>query len=81
MPSSKGTPTDPELREQLKEGKSHLADGKAVSVWIPLRYTGLLTQLKLFPEVKQETNKDGSGKGQWAAWKVVIKSKSPMQLN
>ncbi|KAM7220386.1 hypothetical protein V8F06_004165 [Rhypophila decipiens] len=41
MPSSKGNPTDPELREQLKE------------------------------EIKQEPNKSGDGKGQWAAWKAV----------
>ena len=40
MPSSKGKPTDPELREEIKE------------------------------DVKQETNKDGSGAGQWSAWKV-----------
>lgn len=41
-PSSKGKPTDPELREKVKE------------------------------EVKQETNKDGGGKGEWSAWKVGI---------
>jgi|TARA_R110002003_G_scaffold9_13_gene463 hypothetical protein len=40
MPSSKGKPTDPKLREKVKE------------------------------DVKNETNKDGSGKGQWSAWKV-----------
>jgi hypothetical protein len=40
MPSSKGKPTDPKLREKVKE------------------------------EVKNETNKDGGGKGQWSAWKV-----------
>lgn len=40
MPSSKGKPTDPKLREKVKE------------------------------DVKQETNKDGGGKGQWSAWKV-----------
>jgi hypothetical protein len=39
-PSSKGKPTDPKLREEVKE------------------------------EVKNETNKDGGGKGQWSAWKV-----------
>lgn len=39
-PSSKGKPTDPKLREKVKE------------------------------EVKNETNKDGGGKGQWSAWKV-----------
>jgi hypothetical protein len=41
MPSSKGKPTDPKLREKVKE------------------------------DVKNETNKDGSGKGQWSAWKVI----------
>lgn len=40
MPSSKGKPTDPQLREEVKE------------------------------KVKNETNKDGGGKGQWSAWKV-----------
>lgn len=40
MPSSKGKPTDPKLREKVKE------------------------------DVKNETNKDGGGKGQWSAWKV-----------
>lgn len=44
MPSSKGKPTDPKLREKVKE------------------------------EVKNETNKDGGGKGQWSAWKVGINS-------
>jgi hypothetical protein len=42
-PSSKGKPTDPKLREKVKE------------------------------EVKNETNKDGGGKGQWSAWKVSLK--------
>jgi hypothetical protein len=42
MPSSKGKPTDPKLREQVKE------------------------------DVKNETNKDGGGKGQMSAWKVCI---------
>jgi hypothetical protein len=41
-PSSKGKPTDPKLREKVKE------------------------------EIKQETNKDGGGKGQWSAWKVGL---------
>jgi hypothetical protein len=42
MPSSKGKPTDPKLREKVKE------------------------------QVKNETNKDGGGKGQWNAWKVGV---------
>ncbi|KAH7061324.1 hypothetical protein B0J12DRAFT_736474 [Macrophomina phaseolina] len=45
MPSSKGNPTDPKLREQVKK------------------------------EVQSETNKDGSGKGQWSAWKSAKLSK------
>ncbi|EOD44546.1 hypothetical protein UCRNP2_8741 [Neofusicoccum parvum UCRNP2] len=45
MPSSKGKPTDPKLREQVKK------------------------------EVQSETNKDGSGKGQWSAWKSAKLSK------
>lgn len=40
MVSSKGKPTDPKLREEVKE------------------------------KVKNQTNKDGGGKGQWSAWKV-----------
>jgi hypothetical protein len=62
MPSSKGTPTDPELREEIKEGSSHQRP-----TIDPLRQIVLNF---LATEVKQETNKDGSGKGQWAAWKV-----------
>lgn len=42
MPSSKGKPTDPKLRENMKE------------------------------EIKNETNKDGGGKGQWSAWKASV---------
>ncbi|KAK1913536.1 hypothetical protein P3342_005473 [Pyrenophora teres f. teres] len=45
VPSSKGKPTDPKLREKVKE------------------------------EVKNETNKDGGGKGQWSAWKASKLSK------
>ncbi|KAF1831550.1 hypothetical protein BDW02DRAFT_531603 [Decorospora gaudefroyi] len=45
QPSSKGKPTDPKLREKVKQ------------------------------DVKQETNKDGSGKGQWSAWKASKLSK------
>ncbi|KAF2257302.1 hypothetical protein BU26DRAFT_599821 [Trematosphaeria pertusa] len=45
MPSSKGKPTDPKLREKVKE------------------------------DVKNETNKDGGGKGQWSAWKAAKLSK------
>ncbi|KAF2036375.1 hypothetical protein EK21DRAFT_84066 [Setomelanomma holmii] len=45
MPSSKGKPTDPKLREKVKE------------------------------EVKNETNKNGGGKGQWSAWKAAKLSK------
>lgn len=61
MPSSKGKPTDPKLREEVKE-----------SEWIR---TGLLHTKDLAAdafalEVQNETNKDGSGKGEWSAWKV-----------
>ncbi|KAH6618587.1 hypothetical protein C7974DRAFT_400430 [Boeremia exigua] len=45
MPSSKGKPTDPKLREKVKE------------------------------DVKAKPNKDGSGKGQMAAWKAAEISK------
>lgn len=59
MPSSKGKPTDPKLREEVKESESNL---------IPPR-SGL-GEADVLLEVKNETNKDGSGKGQWSAWKV-----------
>jgi hypothetical protein len=67
MPSSKGKPTDPKLREEVKESKStwlFLPDDPADQI-----------------EVKNETNKDGSGKGQWSAWKVChsLNSHSPPQ--
>jgi hypothetical protein len=57
MPSSKGKPTDPKLREEVKESKSS----------IPVRIERHSADNA---EVKNETNKDGSGKGQWSAWKV-----------
>jgi hypothetical protein len=50
MVSSKGKPTDPKLREKVKE------------------------------EVKNETNKDGGGKGQWSAWKVRVQCASYVLL-
>lgn len=61
MPSSKGKPTDPELREELKEGShSHSLS--------PFQAT-LNPDIKI--EIKQEPNKSGGGEGQWAAWKVI----------
>lgn len=51
MPSSKGKPTDPKLREKVKE------------------------------DVKQETNKDGGGKGQWSAWKVYLRPPPPKAIS
>jgi hypothetical protein len=63
MPSSKGKPTDPKLREKVKEGMStYLAQ---------LLHS---TQTNRTADVKAETNKNGSGKGQWSAWKVRFPS-------
>lgn len=68
MPSSKGIPTHPELREHLKEGKATVPyldnyRGKegydCILIWFP----------SLSIEIQQEPNKSGDGKGQWAAWK------------
>lgn len=57
MVSSKGKPTDPELKEKVTEG---IVDYLMCVVVDELMHL----------EVKQQTNKDGSGKGQMAAWKV-----------
>lgn len=61
MVSSKGKPTDPKLREEAKEG-----------ICLPLRVVELAqdTDARVDADVKQMPNKDGSGKGQMAAWKV-----------
>lgn len=32
----------------------------------------MLISFLITVDIKQETNKDGSGKGQWAAWKVCL---------
>lgn len=59
MPSAKGKPTDPKLKEKVTEGN------------YPYLYR--IVALPTCPtEVKQQTNKDGSGKGQMAAWKVLL---------
>lgn len=65
MPSSKGKPTDPKLREEVKESKSicpALHDDRQTRP----------TELINGAEVQNETNKDGSGKGEWSAWKVRL---------
>lgn len=66
MPSSKGKPTDPELREQLKEGESPLRGERILETTVNL---SLLSFCHLL-EIKQEPNKSGGGEGQWSAWKV-----------
>ena len=65
MGSSKGKPTDPKLREEVKESMSvfSLAVGPRQSM---KRHFGCVC---LRAEVKNETNKDGGGKGQMTAWK------------
>jgi hypothetical protein len=62
MPSSKGKPTDPELREELKEGMAarQLLNGTYV------KYLDIDSRTA---EIQQEPNKSGDGKGQWSAWK------------
>ena len=64
MPSSKGKPTDPKLREEVKESTS-----RAHSDYLVYNCTCTDFIVRL-AEVKNEANKDGSGKGQWSAWKV-----------
>ena len=60
MPSSKGKPTDPELREQLKEG----------SYAHEVQVTHVHNLTSYFKDIKQQPNKSGGGEGQWSAWKV-----------
>ena len=64
MPSSKGKPTDPKLREEVKEGSCIVFAHVCVDVIIKMK----LTRPSI--DVKQMPNKDGGGKGQMAAWKV-----------
>ena len=61
MTSAKGKPTDPKLKEKVTEGMS-FAFRKSVE------YNSNI----YIAEVKQQTNKDGSGKGQMAAWKASL---------
>ena len=61
MPSSKGKPTDPKLREEVKEGMFPFCSSNEIK--------SLGTHVRR-ADVKNETNKDGSGKGQMTAWKV-----------
>ena len=63
MVSSKGKPTDPKLREEVKESKSKFACSSSRRLTHPFDCVGAIA------EVKNETNKDGGGKGQMAAWK------------
>ncbi|KAI0129761.1 hypothetical protein BJ170DRAFT_286507 [Xylariales sp. AK1849] len=58
MPSSKGKPTDPELREELKEGRHSSLAAACACTDSP-------------QEIKQQPNKSGGGEGQWAAWKAA----------
>ncbi|WYZ45970.1 hypothetical protein EsH8_IX_000195 [Colletotrichum jinshuiense] len=60
MPSSKGKPTDPELREELKEGRAPPAPAGRVA-----------DTDDGCAEIKQEPNKSGGGEGQWSAWKAT----------
>ena len=65
MGSSKGKPTDPKLREEVKESMSvfclAVAPRQSMKHQIDCEYPRA--------EVKNETNKDGGGKGQMTAWK------------
>lgn len=66
MPSSKGKPTDPKLKEKVTEGTR-------VLIFFFFRQLLLTTSA----EVKAKPNKDGSGKGQMAAWKVSTNNPAP----
>ena len=70
MPSSKGNPTDPELREHLKEGE-YPPPGPLTPEYKIRSLGDLDLTKKTHAEIKQEPNKSGDGKGQWAAWKGV----------
>ena len=58
MVSSKGKPTDPKLREQVKEGTP------------PANHDVKLGGLIITAEVKNDEK--GGGKGGWSAWKVRL---------
>lgn len=75
MPSAKGKPTDPKLKKDITESKELSFPFPPRDPKTPLKspstlivFDPFLTSIKT--EVKQETNKDGSGKGKMAAWKV-----------
>jgi hypothetical protein len=61
MPSSKGEPTDPELREKIKEEVK--AEEKGLSILKSILLNFITSELRLiFVE--------GGGKGKWSAWKA-----------
>ena len=68
MVSSKGKPTDPKLREEAKDG-TLICLNTYLKLWCHIS-CGANAHLSV--DVKQMTNKDGSGKGQMAAWKVSL---------
>lgn len=62
MPSTKGQPTNSQLYKDIKDGvliERHSRDVMPTCIDV-CYYLG----------IQKETNKDGSGKGQWSAWKV-----------
>lgn len=65
MGSSKGKPTDPKLREEVKESMSVFCLAVAPRPSMKRHFDCVC----LRAEVKNETNKDGGGKGQMTAWK------------
>jgi len=72
---AKGKPTDPELKKKVTEGTSELISLRSLSSVelnaSPLSIFRIANEnLTLVIEVKQQTNKDGSGAGKMAAWKV-----------
>lgn len=65
MPSSKGEPTDPELREKIKEEVKNEEKGKFVP--ISLIHSFLFV---LFGRSLTRLYSSGGGKGSWSAWKA-----------
>jgi hypothetical protein len=60
MPSSKGTPTDPELREKIKEEVK--AEEKGM--------TALFSFRSILIRVLNADSLQGGGAGSWSAWKA-----------
>jgi hypothetical protein len=68
MPSAKGKPTNPKLKEKVTEGTYLHLTSTLSFICVP----NYMVSIDTYTEVKQQPNKDGSGKGQMAARKVRL---------